>query len=227
MENPKAIALQGVGFKPKVLALQGYRFGTAATPHRIRFAPYLRAKTAPLSVGFEMGVKKVDAIVYVCRVQQETCTTNFQVFTRRERYYFHVPLTSVVAETPTITTTHMTDFHIKRGDTLPRIESTLKYERQGKEEVVDLTGAQQVELIYRLAKPISSISTPSDFPATIKVGTILNHKQGRVGYQWMAGDTAVPGVYQAEWRITFAGGGVLSIPNDGSYISIQIVPSLA
>lgn len=201
----RAIALQGVGFKAKALASLGYRSSLTTTvkPHQIHFAPFTKAKAFPLAVRANLAIIYVGSTIDCNRTQHFTPSIVLGSFTINAR------------------TLAMTDFFIKRNDTLPRIESLLKYS-DGKP--VSLVGAQQVQFVYKLVRPLGSLSEPNS--AVVKIGTILDAQQGKVAYQWLPGDTTTPGQYQAEWRITFAGGGQLTIPNDGTHITIQIVSSL-
>lgn len=48
---------------------------------------------------------------------------------------------------------------------------------------------------------------------------------GYVSYQWAVGDTATPGVYRAEWEITYANGQTQTVPADG-YDIVEVVADL-
>lgn len=243
MSNFKAVALQGVGFGSKALALQGFRFkGTVSKPIQIRFAPYLRSNqltTCVIAVNFSFGVQaltrgdryiyriglsraeaEVDAFSLVsvqksCQVVQESYIFNTTTLIRDSKHVAKLAAGSIKAITPTLTTHHMSDFSIKKGNTLPRLKSTLRYNNG---QPVVLTGAQLLEFIYKPAR--------SEAPAVVRTGTILNYLQGEVEYEWTPADTAVPGNYVAEWRVTFAGGGQLSVPNDETFITFTVNPGL-
>lgn len=244
MSNFKAIALQGIGFGSASLALQGYRSkGTVTKPTQIRFAPYLRSNqtaACAIAVNFTFGVQaltrsdgyryrielscaeaEVDALSLVSvqkscqQVVQESHILSSQALTRGSKYVSSVSAGSIKAITPTLTTHHMSDFSIKKGNTLPRLKSTLRYNNG---QPVVLTGAQLLEFIYKPAR--------SEAPAVVRVGTILNYLLGEVEYAWTPADTAVPGDYVAEWRVTFAGDGQLSVPNDETFITFKVNPGL-
>jgi len=50
---------------------------------------------------------------------------------------------------------------------------------------------------------------------------------GTVRYDWQAGDTAVPGRYQARFRADFGGGQVQSFPNAEDFIDVLIAEQVA
>lgn len=202
----RSIALQGItpGFSHKAIALQGF-LADVVTTHNIIFAQYLWAvqtKILLASLQSQLTAIPITANIYLLGI-----TTSEGVI--------HLTLIpQVLPETLVVTTAAMTDFFIKKGNTLPRIESTLKYSTGA---AVNLTGASQIQFIYK-HKQQSEV--------TIKTGTIVDAALGEVAYSWVAGDTAITGDYQAEWQVTFAGGGILTIPNDGTFIEFRIVPSL-
>jgi hypothetical protein len=96
----------------------------------------------------------------------------------------------------------MPDFHIKRNDTLPAIRAVLS-DAAG---AIDLTGAV---VRFYMAPQRSSVLTV-DAEADIE-----DEADGLVRYDWEAGDTAVAGVYHAEWEVTFGDNSKLTFPNDG------------
>lgn len=79
------------------------------------------------------------------------------------------------------------------GDRLPKIRRTLQLDGAA----VDLTGAS---LRFRMRKDGASAN------AVDAVATIVTPASGIVEYAWAEGDTSTPGVYTAEWEVTFAGG---------------------
>lgn len=194
--KPRSVALQGVGDSAKSLATQGYTPSEARISRVILYAPYLTALSLPLSVEMILERAWVETLSH----------TAF--------YSFALPLKSTISQTSNQATSAMTDFFIKKGDTLPRIESTLKYSTG---MPVDLTGATSVELVYRSVQ--NSL-------VTTKTGVIVDAIQGKVAYAWVEGDTSTPGSYQAEWKITFSGGGKLTIPNDATFVEFKIMPTL-
>jgi hypothetical protein len=98
-------------------------------------------------------------------------------------------------------------FILKRGDTLPAIESTLYNRVGGVETVVDLGGASDVFFrIYR--KSTGELISRNE--ATIVAPT----NAGLVRYDWNTQDTAEAGQFVADWEVSFVGG-VRSFPTVG------------
>lgn len=202
----QAIALQGITprFSRQSAILQGF-FVEAVATHNIVFAQYLwalQSKIILASLQSNLIAIPITANIYLMGITTSEGVSHLTL------------LPQSLTETLTVITTAMTDFFIKKGDTLPRIESTLKYSTGA---AVNLTGASQVQFTYK-HKQQSEV--------TIKTGTIIDATLGKVAYSWQPGDTAIIGDYQAEWQITFSGGGILTIPNDGTFIEFRIVPSL-
>lgn len=105
-------------------------------------------------------------------------------------------------------------FTIKQGDTSPAILATLD-DADG--NAVDITGAS-VRLHLR---SYGSAQTYLDVAATI-----VTPASGLVRYQWSEGDTDTPGVYEAEFEVTYDGGAVETFPN-ANYRIIEIVRQIA
>lgn len=99
----------------------------------------------------------------------------------------------------------MTDFTIKRNDTEPVLERTLK--RDG--SAVDLTNAS-VQFHMRAR---GSDSTTVDASASI-----TDAPNGVVEYEWQAGDTDTAGFYEAEFEVTYADADVETFPNSGHLV---------
>lgn len=114
------------------------------------------------------------------------------------------------------------DFLIRAGDTVSVIQQTLEDENGAP---VDLTGAQ---VRFRLAPITGSGTSVLDAAATVvQTGSPPNFtNKGVVKYTWVAGNTAVAGLYLAEWEVTFSGGGVGTYPN-GGYVLIRMTEQLA
>lgn len=102
----------------------------------------------------------------------------------------------------------MATITIKTGDTDPPVEVTLK-DDDG--VVVDLTGAT-VKFI---------VSKRGVAPIVDGAATLVDAAAGSVRYLWTAADTAISGVYMAEWQITWPGGGIQTVPSDG-YDTVHI-----
>lgn len=95
----------------------------------------------------------------------------------------------------------MADFTIKRHDTLPALQATLK--RDG--VAIDLTTAVSVKLIM---KPQAGGSVVTG------TCTITTPASGLVTYNWISADTAVAGVYDLEFEITWPASKKETVPND-------------
>lgn len=105
----------------------------------------------------------------------------------------------------------MADFCIKTGDTLPKLEATLKKANGG---VVDLTGCS-VTLVW----------ADSVTGAKRSGGAVVVTSDGDVEYSWENNDLPVPGTYYGEWKVTYPNGKVESFPSHG-YINIKVLASL-
>ncbi len=103
-----------------------------------------------------------------------------------------------------------TIFTIKRGDTLPFIEATLRSESGAP---VNLTAAS---VLFKMKKPGSNAVLIS------RACTITDAANGVVRFIWQAGDTDTIGNYSAEFEATFFDGSVETFPNDG-YVTVRVV----
>jgi len=101
---------------------------------------------------------------------------------------------------------------LKQNDTFPPLEATLSDSKGA----IDLTLAEKVELVMKL----KTGSTVVEGQCEVLPGT-----EGKVKYAWAAGDTAVVGVWEVEFKITWGPGEVESVPN-ASYDEIEIQKSL-
>jgi hypothetical protein len=105
-------------------------------------------------------------------------------------------------------------FNIKEGDFLPVLQRTLYDENDA---AVDLTNATSVKFTMKRGAT-TKIS---------KVGcAIIDTLNGIVQYAWTGTDTDTPGVYDAEFQVTYVSAKIETFPNDG-YIKITITPELA
>ena len=100
-----------------------------------------------------------------------------------------------------------TTFYIKQNDTKPSLFAQLLSEGSA----IDLTGAT---VRFHMESGVDS-------PAVI-----TDAATGNVRYDWSTGDTATPGIFHAEFEVTFSDGTVETFPNDG-YLSINIMEELA
>lgn len=95
-----------------------------------------------------------------------------------------------------------TTFHIKKGDTQPAIKHQLQDDTG---TAVDISGGS---VRFHLKK-VGASSLKVDAAATIDDGA-----NGKVSYSWSSGDTDTAGSYEAEWEVTYSGGGIETFPND-------------
>ena len=100
----------------------------------------------------------------------------------------------------------MEAFYIKRGDTSPAIRYALL------PATVVLTGAT-----VRFQMRARNGATVIDAAAVVVTAT----GTPTVEYSWQAGDTATAGLFEAEFRVTYAGGKIETFPNSG-FIAIRI-----
>lgn len=106
-------------------------------------------------------------------------------------------------------------FYIKRGDLLPNVSTTIT---DSNGAPVDLTGAS---VVFIMRGPWDSTPTISAAASIINPAT-----NGQVVYTWTGTQTATPGSYRAEFRVTFPSGAVQSFPTNG-FIDIEISNDLA
>jgi hypothetical protein len=107
----------------------------------------------------------------------------------------------------------MSDFYIKKNDTLPLLTATLK-DADG--VAVNLTGSA-VKFHMRLGNAVAKVNATA---------TIVSAAAGTVKYIWVTGDTDTKGVYSGEWQVTFGDGTILTFPNK-DYFSVEIDDELA
>jgi hypothetical protein len=100
----------------------------------------------------------------------------------------------------------MDAFPIKRGDTSPAIRYALE------PATVVLTGAT-----VRFQMRARNGAVLMDVAALVVTAT----GTPTVEYSWQAGDTATPGLYEAEFRVTYADGKIETFPNEG-FIPVRV-----
>ena len=107
----------------------------------------------------------------------------------------------------------MADFSLKQNDTWPPLNATLT-DANGP---IDLTAATGVKLIL----------APTGGGATIvnAACTIVSAVAGTVRYTWTTGDTTTIGTFKGEFEITWTGGKIGTVPNEG-YFTVEILDDL-
>ena len=88
-------------------------------------------------------------------------------------------------------------FYIVQGDTKPALTTTLEHDGIPQ----DLTGST-VE--FHMSNIVVAEATVTDASA------------GQVMYQWQPGDTDIPGLYIAEFEVTYPDGTTETFPNIGA-----------
>lgn len=106
------------------------------------------------------------------------------------------------------------DFYIKAGDTYSPINRTLLDANNAPMDISAATGVR-----FHM-QPVHG-GTFID-----RAAQVVNAAQGTVRYAWQAGDTATPGMYLAEWEVTYAGGATETFPN-GGYDVVLITAAVA
>jgi len=91
------------------------------------------------------------------------------------------------------------------GDTESPIEDTLTDD----DGAIPITGYQSVK--FHLVKPDDTVVEADDSGNV----TVDNAGGGDVSYAFQSGDLDQEGRYRYEWEVTFASGGVLTVPSDG------------
>lgn len=108
----------------------------------------------------------------------------------------------------------MTEFHIKAGDTRPSLTATATLEDG---TALDLTTATSV--MFRMRR-----AGESAFAVERAAVVVAPTTSGIVRYDFVAGDTATPGVHYADFAVTFSGGAKQTIPTRGSIV-VHVVPA--
>ncbi len=108
----------------------------------------------------------------------------------------------------------MADVVMKTGDTATVLTSTL---RDGNGVVVNLTGASVKLNMRKAGSRLAKVSA---------AGTIVTPLLGAVSYTWIAADVDEPGLFHAEWEVTFSGGAKETFPN-GRYLKVLFTEQIA
>lgn len=95
----------------------------------------------------------------------------------------------------------MAQIYLKYKDNLPTVRANLS-DANG---YLNLAAASSVHFIYQLRSRIA--------PPTTGSATILGSSSGYVEYAWPTGTSISGGFYNAEWRVNFNNGSIISVPN--------------
>lgn len=105
------------------------------------------------------------------------------------------------------------DFYIVEGDTKPDLVKQL-LDADG--EAIDVTGAT-----VRFSMSRNGTVVVDNASCTVDVAG-----EGRVRYEWETADTASPGACVGEFEVTYAGGGIQTVPNPRK-LDIEITEQIA
>lgn len=105
-------------------------------------------------------------------------------------------------------------FQIKENDTTPSLRAALL---NGSGDAVDLIGAT----VRFHMRPLGSSGVTIDRSASV-----VSQAEGIVQYNWVSGDTANVGFYQAEFEVTYPDANVETFPNN-NYIGVEIVDDIS
>lgn len=112
----------------------------------------------------------------------------------------------------------MSEYSIKQGDLLPKIQATL---RDADGVPLDLTGCT---VTFRMReKGLTSGETLKIADADADI--VGDPTEGTVEYAWQLGDTDTPGYYAGEWVVLNGSSEPMTTPTQG-YIFVRIDPNL-
>lgn len=100
---------------------------------------------------------------------------------------------------------------IRQNDTRPIVQAQLL---QGYNQPINLNIASAVK--FKVKNTNNSVILE-------KAATIATADEGRVEYQWEAGDTEKAGDFRACFEVTFNDGSVVTVPND-SALKMRVYP---
>lgn len=118
------------------------------------------------------------------------------------------------------------DYVINRGDLWPPLKTTLqvKNETTGKWEALNLENPKAIKVtLYAVATAADGTTTQEIHGVCKIVGT---GAEGKIEYEWEAGDTATAGTYRLQFEVEWTGGKPQTVPN-GGYKILEIQPDLA
>lgn len=105
----------------------------------------------------------------------------------------------------------MAEFQIKAGDTAPPFKG----------RCLDAKGAAIPTLgtvvRFRMKPRTAGLRAPID-----QLAAWTNTTTAEASYAWQTGDTAVPGLYDAEFHVTYVDGRSETFPN-GEYVTVEIL----
>lgn len=105
----------------------------------------------------------------------------------------------------------MATVYVKRNDHSRDITDTLK--KNG--VAIDVTGAT---VLFKMRNQETGVPTS-------KAGAVVSGPDGTVKVTLTSTETGSCGVFDVEWEVTFAGGAVLSVPDNGFH-TLEVVEDL-
>lgn len=113
----------------------------------------------------------------------------------------------------------MADVVMKTGDRAPDLTRTLL---DGDGNPADLQGATVRFLMRRRGSRLAKVASAATNAQVIDGS---DGSKGKVSYAWVAADVNEPGLFNAEWEVTFAGAKPETFPN-GRYLSVLFTEGL-
>lgn len=107
-----------------------------------------------------------------------------------------------------------TDFTIRKGDTAPVFDTTLK-DPDGNPP--DLTGAT---IVFSMRDQFTGTHLITGSCTIVGSPTL-----GQISYAWTPTDTAIPGWYYALFTVTYSNGKIESYPND-HFMTVLVTSSV-
>jgi hypothetical protein len=104
-------------------------------------------------------------------------------------------------------------FRLKVGDTLPALIGQCL---DAKNTPIPTLGAM---VTFRMRPQVTGLRAP-----IVAAGSWDDPATAMAKYEWQAGDTDVPGLYDCDFLVDFGGGVTESFPN-GEYVVVEILPA--
>lgn len=112
------------------------------------------------------------------------------------------------------------DYFLRENDSGSTITATLRDENDA---AVDINGATVRFHMVAISGGTAKVSAAA---SNDQNGDGADGTKGQVSYEWQAADTDTPGLYLAEWEVTYVGGDVVTYPNAG-YLLVRVTPQIA
>ena len=106
-------------------------------------------------------------------------------------------------------------FYMKQNDTRPALVASLT---DANDQAVNLTGAT---VVFNMR-----VEPAGTTKVSAAAATVLDSEAGEVSYSWSAANTDTADDFEAEFQVTYAGGGVQTFPGR-NHILVHIVDDIA